>query len=277
MMFDNDGYDCRDIDDNDDKDDKPLLRSVQSAGVLWSSDTLVEFTSNESGFRCPAQKPSLLSHKSWHCLITFNKYTSSSLKVGQICWPEKNPVKPFEYQPRPGTKTNASMHCFTAKSFAPVGRTKVRKNQNKLASNHTNFDRKILVLRQYWSTPEKLGLLLKNLINRTKGHLERNGVHQFEGCVRQILINDCPKEKKRSDHWSRKEKLLCSGTQQIHFFAPGVLPIAIFRGASFLHPLIGYLCILLCHASNQCKLFLIGRLADIESRLCVLDIFRAAK
>ena len=29
------------------------------------------------------------------------------------------------------------------------------------------------------------------------------------------------KKKKRSNHWSRKEKLPCSGTQQIHFFAPG--------------------------------------------------------
>ena len=29
------------------------------------------------------------------------------------------------------------------------------------------------------------------------------------------------KKKKRSNHWSRKEKLPCSSTQQIHFFAPG--------------------------------------------------------
>ena len=90
LIIDNDGYYCGDIDDNDAKMTKILLSSVQSAGVLWSSDTLVEFTSNESGFRCLAQKLSLLSHKSWHCLITFNKYTSSSLKVDQICWPEKS-------------------------------------------------------------------------------------------------------------------------------------------------------------------------------------------
>ena len=168
---------------------------------------------------------------------------------------------------RPGTKTNTSMHCFTAKTFALVFRTKVQKNQNKLASNHTYFDRKILVLKNWvffwkiWSTGPK----------DTWRGMECISLKDASATSWSMIVQ---KKKKRSDHWSRKEKLLCSGTQQIHFFAPGDsnFPRGKFYAStdwlSLYPPLSRF---------KPLQTFLIGRLSYIESVQSVLDIFTAAK